>query len=87
MPYKDQNGLITNYIVRYRIYSDPNNLIGSSNSWQRTELASSARSTTIPSLQPYSRYEIKMSAKTKIGEGPEKWMTLKTDEDGSFYLI
>ena len=69
--------------MRYRIYNDPNNLIVNANSWSKIELDVTSLSTTVASLKPYTRYEVKLSAKTKMGEGPETWITLKTDEDGS----
>ena len=36
----------------------------------------------IKDLEPYTRYELKISAATKAGEGPFQWETLQTDEDG-----
>ena len=85
MPYHAQKGIITNYIVKYRVYSDPNNLIESSKSWtQIAGLDVATHQVTISSLKPYTRYEIKVSARTKMGEGAEKWITLKTDEDGIY---
>ena len=84
MPYHAQKGIITSYIVKYRIYNDPNNLIVSSNSWNEISgIPPSTLQAEISSLKPYTRYEVKISAKTKMGEGTEKWITLETDEDGS----
>jgi len=82
VPYHAQKGIITSYIVKYRIYNDPNNLIVSSNSWNEISgIPPSTLQAEISSLKPYTRYEVKISAKTKMGEGTEKWITLETDED------
>ena len=88
VPYHAQKGIITSYSVKYRIYNDPNNLIVSSNSWTRMPgIAPSTLQAEISSLKPYTRYEVKISARTKMGEGTEKWITLETDEDGSYFII
>ena len=86
MPYHAQKGIITSYIVKYRIYSDPNNLIENSNSWTKVSgLDALTLNAMISPLKPYTRYEIKISASTKVGEGAEKWITLQTDEDGKIF--
>eukprot|EP00795_Rhopilema_esculentum_P007448 gene7449-13212_t len=81
VPYASQNGLVTHYTVLYRVYNKPGNLIESGKAWTTLKIPSTTTYADIKDLKPYTRYELKISAATKAGEGPFQWKTLQTDED------
>ena len=79
LPPCEQNGVITNYIIAYRME-------GGTVSESVVDAAN--RMHVVESLTPYTNYTIKMAASTSVGQGdfgPE--MTVQTDESSEAQII
>ena len=78
VPFWDQNGVITKYEIRYK------EVDGSSN-WEKNEIDSPSKSLTIQGLKRWQFYDIKVTAFTRKGGGPEsEAIRIRTDEDSKF---
>ena len=75
------NGILRGYRWKYRIYTDPGNLIGA-HPWQSFNFTVSTRSGELTGLKQFTRYELMLYGFTNAGEGVGKWMQLKTKEGG-----
>ena len=81
MPIWHQNGIITKYIVYFRI-------VGSSSRFDVTPVYEPARSTMIENLELWKIYDIYMTAFTQLGEGPNSTtIRVRTDEDSKYIFI
>ena len=77
LPPCEQNGVITNYIVAYRMEGETDM------SFNEIVVDAPNRMHVVKPLTPYTNYTIKMAASTSVGRGnfgPE--MTVQTDESG-----
>ena len=75
MPFWHQNGIITKYIVYFRI-------AGSSSRFDSKQVNEPARSLAINNLELWKEYDIYMTSFTNIGEGPNSTtIRVRTDED------
>ena len=78
VPFWDQNGIIT----EYKIYIRKN---GDAGLWETETTATKHFAKT--GLDLWEKYDIKVSAFTSIGEGPESSvLTVRTDEDSEYFI-
>ena len=68
---EDAHGIILGYNVRYRIYN-------SSNSFTNHSVNASTRVFTMTGLKKATTYEIKVTGRTSVGEGPGRYIHVHT---------
>ena len=79
-PLSSQNGVITNYIIAYRMEGCM--------CFNEIVVDAANRMHVVESLTPYTNYSIKMAASTSVGRGefgPE--VTVQTDESSEAQII
>ena len=81
VPFWNRNGDITKYTVYFKRVEAP--------TWQTRQINEpSRRSLQIGQLDLWQKYEIRISAFTIVGEGPQSTpVIVRTDEDSELYLI
>lgn len=83
-PYKDQNGIITKYTMRYSgIERDTNILQLTFN----TSVMYFSRSVVLSDLEEHTTYMISLKSHTVIGPGPETTETILTAQSSKYPLL
>ena len=75
------NGILRGFRWKYRVFTDPGNLLVSG-PWQSFNFSVSSRTGEITGLNQFTRYELMLHGFTNAGEGVGKWLQVKTKEGG-----
>ena len=79
LPSNFWHGARANYIIQYKIFD-------SGSKWNSLRVSSEASYYNLENLETFSRYEIKLAARTRAGVGPSSWVNCMTAEGGKSAL-
>ena len=86
VPNEYKNGMITNFIIKYRTYSS--DLFASrSDPWMNVTAPSTSESMDVRNLKFFTRYELQIHAVTSKGEGVGYWLNVITNADGMLFTF
>ena len=75
LPSNFWHGARANYVVQYKIFD-------SGNKWTTLHVSSQVSHHNLDDLNTFSRYEVKLAARTRAGVGPSSWTNCMTAEGG-----
>ena len=79
LPSNFWHGARANYVIQYKIFD-------SGSKWDSLRVSSEVSHHNLDNLKIFSRYEMKLAARTDAGVGPSSWVNCMTAEGGKSAL-
>lgn len=79
LPSNFWHGSRANYVIQYKIFD-------SGSKWRNLHISSQVSHHELDGLKTFSRYEMKLAARTRAGVGPSSRASCMTDEGGKFAI-